>query len=212
MKTRPPEAPLKAPDKRPEAPLKAPGKRVLTAALKAPGKRALTAALVLLMGLLVACGGSSTSADKPTVFKATAAGFSAEFPSQPQRSASTKGATTEVRYEALSASAHEDVIVQYLASPGPMAGVTQTLLDQQMDGSASAVSGTVVSRANLTFLGRQAEDGVIKGPNGHAIRMRAFFVPSDNVEQYFVLSGGAATLDAAHPAYDRLLASFQLTS
>src|SRR5207244_9102001 len=161
------------------------------------------AALVLLMGLLAACGGSRTSsADKPTVFKATDAGFSAEFPSQPQRSASTKGATTEVRYEALSASAHEDVIVQYLATPGPITGVTQTLLDQQMDGAASAVSGTVVSRANLAFAGQQAEDGVIKGPNGHAIRMRAFFVPSGDVQQYFVLSGGASTLEAAHPAYD----------
>jgi len=190
MKTNPPEGPLKARD-----------------------KKGVAAALVLVLGLLVACGGSPTSsAGKPTVFKATDAGFSAEFPSKPQRTASTHDVTTEVRYEALSANAAEDVIVQYLASPGPMAGVTQTLLDQQMDGSASAVSGTVVSRANLTFLGRQAEDGVIKGPNGHAIRMRAFFVPSGNVEQYFVLSGGAAKLDAAHPAYDRLLASFQLTS
>jgi hypothetical protein len=200
MKNRRPEAPLKAPDKRALAPLKAPGTRAL-------------AALVLAMGLLVACRGSPTSsADKPTVVKATDAGFSAEFPSKPQRTVSTHDVTTEVRYEALSANAAEDVIVQYLASPGPMAGVTQTLLDQQMDGSASAVSGTVVTRANLTFLGRQAEDGVIRGPNGHAIRMRAFFVPSGNVEQYFVLSGGAASLDAAHPAYDRLLTTFQLTS
>ena len=31
-----------------------------------------------------------------------------------------------------------------------------------------------------------------------------------DVQQYFVLSGGAAKLDAAHPAYDRLLATFQL--
>ncbi len=210
MRTSRPEAPLKAPDKRPEAPLKAPDKRP-EAPLKAPDKR--VAALVLVMSLLVACGGSSTSsADRPTVFKATDAGFSAEFPSKPQRTASTHDVTTEVRYEALSANAAEDVIVQYLASPGPMAGVTQTLLDQQMDGSASAVSGTVVSRANLTFLGRQAEDGVIKAPNGHAIRMRAFFVPSGDVQQYFVLSGGSAKLDAAHPAYDRLLATFQLTS
>ncbi|HWD71870.1 MAG TPA: hypothetical protein VG779_05025 [Actinomycetota bacterium] len=182
------------------------------ALLKAPDNKVVVA-LVLVMGLLVACGGSPTSsADRPTVFKATDAGFSAEFPSKPQRTASTHDTTTEVRYEALSANAAEDVIVQYLASPGPMAGVTQTLLDQQMDGSASAVSGTVVSRASLTFLGRQAEDGVIQSPNGHAIRMRAFFVPSGDVEQYFVLSGGAATLDAAHPAYDRLLATFQLTS
>lgn len=173
---------------------------------------AIAAALVLLAGLLAACGGSPTgSAGRPTVFKATDAGFSAEFPSTPQRTASTHDVTTEVRYEALSTSAHEDVIVQYLASPGPMTGVTQTLLDQQMDGAASAVSGTVVSRANLTFVGQQAEDGVIRGPNGHAIRMRAFFVPSGNVQQYFVLSGGAATLDAPHPAYDRLLATFQLT-
>jgi len=209
MKTRRPEAPLKAPDKK-AAPLKAPDKKA--APLKAPGRGAVVA-VVLAMGLLVACGGSSpSSADKPTVFKATDAGFSAEFPSKPQRTASTHDVTTEVRYEALSANAAEDVIVQYLASPGPMAGVTQTLLDQQMDGSAAAVSGTVVSRANLTFLGHQAEDGAIRGPNGHAIRMRAFFVPSGDVEQYFVLSGGSASFDAAHPAYDRLLTTFQLTS
>ena len=162
--------------------------------------------------LLTACGGSPTSsADKPTVFKAADAGFSAEFPSKPERRVKTKDVTTEVTYEALSPNAAEDVIVQYLASPGPISGVTQTLLDQQMDGSASAVSGTVVSRANLTFLGHQAEDGVIKSPSGHAIRMRAFFVPSGDVQQYFVFSGGAATLGAPHPAYDRLLATFQLT-
>jgi len=171
---------------------------------------------VLLMGLLVgplaACSGSSVSnADRPTVFKATDAGFSAEFPSKPQRKANTQDVTTEVNYEALSADAAEDVIVQYLATPNPMTGVTQTLLDQQMDGAASAVSGTVVSRANLTFVGHQAEDGVIQGPNGHAIRMRAFFVPAGNVQQYFVLSGGAAKLESPHPAYDRLLATFQLT-
>src|SRR3984893_8365749 len=182
------------------------------APLKAPHKRGAAGVLVLLMGLLAACGGSAvSSADKPTLFKATDAGFSAEFPSKPQRTATTKDVTTEVRYEALSANAAEDVIVQYLASPGPMNGVTQTLLDQQMDGSASAVSGTVVSRANLTFLGHQAEDGVIRSPSGHAIRMRAFFVPSAEVEQYFVFSGGAASMDAPHPAYDQLLATFKLT-
>jgi hypothetical protein len=176
-------------------------------------RQAAAAAVVLLLGLLGACGGSATSsADKPTLFKATDAGFSAEFPSKPQRTATTKDVTTEVRYEALSANAAEDVIVQYLASPGPMNGVTQTLLDQQMDGSASAVSGTVVSRANLTFLGHQAEDGVIRSPSGHAIRMRAFFVPSGEVEQYFVFSGGAASMDAPHLAYDRLLATFKLTT
>jgi hypothetical protein len=167
---------------------------------------------VLLLGLLAACGGSTiSSADRPTVFKATDAGFTAEFPSKPQRTAKTQDTTTEVRYEALSANAAEDVIVQYLASPGPLRGVTQTLLDQQMDGAASVVSGTVVSRVNLTFLGRQTEDGVIKSPTGHAIRMRAFFVPSGDVQQYFVFSGGAVTLDAPHPAYDRLVATFKLT-
>jgi hypothetical protein len=172
----------------------------------------LAAALVLLLGLLAACGGSTiSSADRPTVFKATDAGFTAEFPSKPQRTAKTQDTTTEVRYEALSANAAEDVIVQYLASPGPLRGVTQTLLDQQMDGAASAVSGTVVSRVNLTFLGRQTEDGVIKSPTGHAIRMRAFFVPSGDVQQYFVFSGGAVTLEAPHPAYDRLVATFRLT-
>jgi hypothetical protein len=169
--------------------------------------------LLLVVCLLAACGGSTiSSAGKPTLFKATDAGFTAEFPSKPQRTAKTQDVTTEVRYEALSANAAEDVIVQYLASPGPLSGVTQTLLDHQMDGSASAVSGTVVSRANLTFLGHEAEDGVIKSPTGHAIRMRAFFVPSGNVQQYFVFSGGAATMSAPHPAYDRLLATFKLTS
>jgi hypothetical protein len=101
--------------------------------------------------------------------------------------------------------------VQYLASPGAITGVTQTLLDQQMDGAASAVSGTVVSRAHLTYLGQPAEDGVIRAAQGHAIRMRAFFVPAGDVQQYFVFSGGAASLDAPHPAYDRLLATFRLT-
>src|SRR3979411_778873 len=170
------------------------------------------AAALVLPGVRAPSGGSATSsADKPTLFKATDAGFSAEFPSKPQRTASTHDVTTEVRYEALSANAAEDVIVQYLASPGSLNGEPQKLLDQQMDGSASAVSGTVASRVNLAFIGHPAEDGVIQGPNGHAIRMRAFFVPSGNVQQYFVLSGGAATMSAPPPAYDRLLATFQLT-
>src|SRR5438132_1709268 len=56
-----------------------------------------------------------------------------------------------------------------------------------------------------------AKSGAIKSSSDHAIRMRAFFVPSGNVEQYFVFSGGAATLDAPHPAYDRLLETFKLT-
>jgi hypothetical protein len=174
----------------------------------------LAVGLVLVVGLLAACGGSSVpkgSVNRPTVFKATDAGFTAEFPSTPQRKASTQDVTSEVIYEALSANNAEDVKVQYLASPGPLNGDPQTLLDKQIDGSASAVSGTVVSRANLTFLGHQAEDGVIKSSTDHAIRMRAFFVPSGNVEQYFVFSGGAATLDAPHPAYDRLIETFKLT-
>lgn len=174
----------------------------------------LAGGVVLLMALLAACGGSSvakTSAARPTVFKATDAGFTAEFPSTPQRKESTQDLTTQVTYEALSAGDAEDVIVQYLANPGPLGGDVQTLLDKQMDGSASSVSGTVVSRANLTFAGQPAEDGVIKSSSGHAIRMRAFFVPSGNVEQYFVFSGGAATIEAPHPAYDRLLATFKLT-
>ena len=101
--------------------------------------------------------------------------------------------------------------MQYLATPGPVTGDAQALLDKQIDGSASSVSGTVVSRANLTFLSHLAEEGVIKTSSGHAIRMRAFFVPSGDVEQYFVFSGGAATIDAPHPAYDRLVATFKLT-
>src|SRR6266849_3586263 len=123
----------------------------------------LAGSLVLLVGLLAACGGSSvvkSSANKPVVFKAADAGFTAEFPSTPERKASTQDVTSQVIYEALSANDAEDVKVQYLASPGPLNGDPQTLLDKQIDGSASAVSGTVVSRANLTFLGHQAEDGV----------------------------------------------------
>ena len=51
---------------------------------------------------------------------------------------------------------------------------------------------------------------MIRSLKGNAIRMRAFFVPAGNVEQYFVCSGGAATIDAPHPAYDKLLATFKL--
>ncbi|HYR62815.1 MAG TPA: hypothetical protein VET24_09335 [Actinomycetota bacterium] len=168
--------------------------------------------LVFVVGLCMACGGAATpSADKPTVLKATDAGFTAEFPSKPERRVKTQDLTTGVTYEALSANAAEDVIVQYLATPGPLSGDPQKLLDEQIDGSATAVTGTVVSRTNLTFVGHPAEDGVIKGPNGQATRMRAFFVPARDVEQYFVLSGGAAKLDSPHVAYDRLLATFKLT-
>lgn len=165
------------------------------------------AAVLLLLSALAACGGGT----KWVAFTASDAHFRAEFPSNLAREVrSLSGGQLQINYSA--ASKDEEVIVQFTSTGSARTGADlQKLLDAQMDGSASAVTGTVTSRKNLTFLGHPAEDGVISGRQGVALRMRAFFVPEGAGDRYYVISGGAASLPAAHPAYDHLLATFKLT-
>jgi hypothetical protein len=166
-----------------------------------------------LVGLLAlaACGGTS---NQSIGFTAKDAGFSATFPRTPTRTVkSDPTAGQQILYEAQSATTSEDVLVQYAAIAVRSPGVdNKLLLDQQIDGSAQAVSGTVTSRQSTTVAGQPAEDGVIASAKGQAIRMRAFFIPNGQGEKYYVISGGAPSVDSPHPAYDRLIATFKLTS
>ena len=73
-----------------------------------------------------------------------------------------------------------------------------------MAGSATNVNGTVVSKSNTQFLGQPAEDAVIQA-QGTVIRERIFF----NGAKLYVLEGITSSMDAKHPAYDRLLATFK---
>jgi hypothetical protein len=71
-------------------------------------------------------------------------------------------------------------------------------------GSAKNVNGTVVTKSNAQFLGQPAEDAVIQA-QGTVIRERIFFSGS----KLYVLEGITSSLDAKHPAYDTLLATFK---
>jgi hypothetical protein len=71
-------------------------------------------------------------------------------------------------------------------------------------GSAKNVNGTVVSKSNTQFLGQPAEDGVIQA-QGTVIRERILF----NGSRLYVLEGITSSLDAKHPDYDKLLATFK---
>jgi len=71
-------------------------------------------------------------------------------------------------------------------------------------GSAKSVNGTVVSKSNTPFRGQPAEDAVIQAP-GTVIREHIFF----NGSKLYVLEGITGSLDARHPDYDKLLATFK---
>ena len=175
--------------------------------------RALRSALLLgLVLALAGCGGSSnastpTPTPTPKPFVATDAGFSAVFPTTPQRSTQNTTQTgvslTMTLY--LATTNDEQVAVGYAQLPlAPQGSAIQAGLDGAVDGSAKNTGGTIVSRSNTTFLGQPAEDAVVQA-QGAVAHERIVFIGS----KLYVLEGITRSLDAKHPHYDTLLATFK---
>jgi hypothetical protein len=153
-------------------------------------------ALAAAIGL-TACGGSSsnsatTPTPEPTPYVATDSSFSAVFPATPARSTQNVNQAginaTLTLYQATTNT--EQVAVAFELLPvAPQGDAIQASLDGGIAGSAKNVNGTVVSKSNVQFLGQPAEDAVIQA-QGSVIRERI-------------------SMDAKHPAYDKLLATFK---
>ena len=147
---------------------------------------------------------SPTNVSTTTVptFVADDAGFSADFPNAPQRSDLKLGPVSAVAY--LATAGGETVGVASAVAAAPAGPALPPALDEDVDAAAANLHGTVPSRAMTGYLGQTAEDAVIN-VSGAIVRVRAFYSGS----RVYMLLGFAATEAAAHPNYDRLLATFQ---
>ena len=160
---------------------------------------------------LTACGNaasnSATPTPSPSPYVATDSGFSAVFPATPARSTQninqTGVATTMTLY--LATTNAEQVAVGYEQLPvAPSGAAIQAGLDGGVAGSAKNTNGTVVSKSQTQFLGQPAEDAVIQA-QGLVVHERIVFIGS----KLYVLEGITSSMDAKHPAYDKLLATFK---
>jgi hypothetical protein len=161
---------------------------------------------------LTACGGTSsnsaaTPTPAPTPYVATDSSFSAVFPTTPARSTQAINQAginaTLTLYQATTNT--EQVAVAFEQLPvAPQGAAIQASLDGGVAGSAKNVNGTVVSKSNTQFLGQPAEDAVVQA-QGSVIRERIFFVGP----KLYVLEGITSSMDAKHPAYDKMLATFK---
>ena len=87
----------------------------------------------------------------------------------------------------------EQVAVAYQPLPtAPQGEAIQAGLDAGVAEDAKANNGQIVSKSQIQFLGQPAEDVVI-------------FVG----QRLYVLEGFTSSLDAKHPAYDKLLVTFK---
>lgn len=162
--------------------------------------------------VLTGCGGSSSSSattPSPTAtpYVATESGFSAVFPATPAKQSQpiTQAGLNLVATLYTATTNDEQVIVAYQPLPvAPTSAEVQARLDGGVDGSASNISGTILSRSNTTFLGQPAEDAVIQA-QGTIVRERIVFFGS----KLYLFEGLTQTVDAKHPAYDKLLATFK---
>jgi hypothetical protein len=170
-------------------------------------------ALMAAIGL-TACGGGSTNSaatptptPEPTPYVATDSGFSAVFPATPARSTQAvnqAGVNASLTLYQATTNA-EQVAVAFEQLPvAPQGDAIQASLDGGVAGSAKNVNGTVASKSTTQFLGHPAEDAVIQAP-GTVIRERIFF----NGSKLYVLEGITSSMDAKHPAYDKLIATFK---
>jgi hypothetical protein len=138
---------------------------------------------------------------------ATDAGFSAVFPTTPQRQTQninqTGVATTMTLY--LATTNDEQVAVGYEKLPAaPQGSAVQAGLDGGIDGSAKNTNGTIVSRSNTTFLGHPAEDAVVQA-QGSVVHERLVFIG----DKLYIFEGITGSMSAKHPWYDKLLATFK---
>jgi hypothetical protein len=175
--------------------------------------RTAGATIVLSIGL-AACGGTAgnsaaTPTPKPTPpFVASDCGFRAVFPATPQRQSqnlSQTGLSLTMTLYTVTTNDEQLVVGCENLPSAPTGAAVQAGLDGGINGSAKEINGTIVSRSNTTFVGQPAEDGVIQAQGGVS-RERVVFVGT----KLYILETVTRTLDAKHPAYDRLLATFQL--
>ena len=170
----------------------------------------LTAAL---LPALAGCGGGGSSSSTPTPsptpspYVATDAGFSAVFPTTPQKQTQNvnQNGVSLLTTLYLATTNDEQIVVAYTQLPvAPQGGAVQAGLDGGVNGSAQNVNGKIESRNNTTFLGQPAEDAVITA-QGQVVHERIVFFG----RKLFVLEGVTNSLNAKHPWYDRLLATFK---
>ena len=169
-------------------------------------------ALAAAIGL-TACGGSSSStAASPTPtptppFVAAESGFSAVFPATPQKqtqNVNQAGINVTVTLY-LATTNDEQVAVGYEALPlAPQGDAIVTGLDGAIAGSAKNVNGQVLSHSSVQFLGQPAEDAVVQA-QGAVIHERVVFIGA----KLYIFEGITTSVDAKHPAYDKLLATFK---
>ena len=172
----------------------------------------VVAASASMAAVLAGCGGSSSSSattPSPTAspYVATESGFSAVFPATPAKQTqkiTQAGLNLDLTLYTATTN-DEQAIVAYQPLPvAPTSTEVQARLDAGVDGSASNVSGTILSRSNTTFLGQPAEDAVIQA-QGTVVHERIVFFGS----KLYLFEGLTQTTDAKHPAYDKLLATFK---
>jgi hypothetical protein len=161
---------------------------------------------------LTACGGASSSAGStpiptPSPYVATDAGFSAVFPATPQRQMQpiVQAGVNATMTLYIAATNNEQVAVAFEQLPlAPQGAAIQGGLDAGVAGSATNVNGQLISKAPAQFLGQPAEDAVIQA-KGAVVHERLVFIGT----KLYVLEGITSSLDAKHPAYDKLLATFK---
>ena len=149
-----------------------------------------------------------TAAPTKGAFVAQDAGFSAVFPTTPQRQQQqidTAGVTLQATLYIATTS---DEVVGAASAPtpfNPSGSSLQAGLDGAINGTAQNTKGTVVSRSMTTYLGVPAEDGVVSTPSSGVIHERVLF----RDRKIFVLLVITEKANTAHPHYDRLLATFK---
>jgi hypothetical protein len=173
----------------------------------------LSGAVVSVALGLTACGSASSNSPSPrpsptpTPYVATDAGFSAVFPATPARQTQNinqPGLNTTMTLYIATTNSEQVAVASEQLPVAPQGSAIQAGLDGGIAGSATNVKGTVLSKTQTQFLGQPAEDAVIQAP-GAVVHERLVFIGSN----LFVLEGITNSLDAKHPAYDILLATFK---
>lgn len=191
-----------------------------TKAVAAVGpKRFFGVTLVVGVLLASACGGRSQKGAAPTSryptttvaapYIATDAGFSAVFPTSPERhelpTQNVQGLSLHPVFY-ISQSKEELVIVAVLSDPMfQSGGDPQHELDIGLNVGALANGQTVLSRSYLTYIGNPAEDAVVSVSDG-TYHVRVVLAGST----IYVLSGVTRTRGGPLPGYEQLLATFHL--
>ena len=167
---------------------------------------ALWAALLALSLAAVACGGGGSSTDEAVVFTSREGRFSAEFPSQPERTERTQTVAGIPLKLIFFGTDDEERAVQvgYIDyPPGIVTADPKTSLNGGAEGAAAAVNGRLTKKTPTTFLGHDAIDYVVEVEGG-MLTAKAFLVGD---RMYLLQEAGESR---THTGYDRLVSTFKL--